>query len=577
MNIGDEDSVSGQRRPFDPFGEDEVVDYERAPLTASEEPLLDAARPEGFEPPEPEQKGGSVGRSAAFFSIATALSRVVGLGREILVAALFGITGPMSAFTIAFQIPNLMRSLFADAALQTAFIPVFVAELQKGRKKEAFRLAMNAALLLTVVTGLLSAVFVLIAPLVVPLFAPGFKGGLLTLTIALSQLMFPILILIGITSVVAGVLNSFHRFAAVAVAPIFWNLAIIATVVALTPQLEGEDRIYAYAVGVLLGTVVQLAIPAWDLRNTPFQISLPSLREAFTSPEVRQVLVLMLPVMLTIGLLNFNLLVNSLFGTLVSDQGPAAIDKAFRLYILPQGLTVVALTVVLYPTLAGYASRGEMGRLRDTLGNGMRQVILLTLPAMAVLLALSEPIVRVVYQRGEFTPEQTTLVASALFWLAFSLPFNGLLTMQNRTFFSMQDPWLPAAFAGVNLALTAGIAAALYRPYGIPGIMFATAAASAICTVGQSFVLRRRLGGMELVRLASVSARVIAASLLLAGVSWGIWHLLDGAVGSSLLGQIVSVGTALVLGGAVFVGAVLAMRVPEAQQLLRLASRVRGG
>ena len=575
MNIGDEGSGGGQQRPFDPFGEDEAIDYERAPLTASEEPLVDAARPEVFEPPEPEKSRGGVARSAAFFSIATAVSRVVGLGREILVAAMFGINGPMSAFTIAFQIPNLMRSLFADSALQTAFIPVFVAELEKGNRKEAFRLAVNAALLLLVLTGLLSALFILLAPVLVPLFAPGFKGGLLALTVALSQIMFPILILIGITSVVAGVLNSFHRFAAVAVAPIFWNLAIIGTVVALTPSLEGEDRIYAYAIGVILGTVVQLAIPAWDLRHTPFRFSWPNFKEALTSPDVRRVVVLMLPVMLTIGLLNFNLLVNSFFGTLVSDQGPAAIDKAFRLYILPQGLTVVALTVVLYPTLAGYASRGEMGRLRDTLGNGMRQVVMLTLPAMAALLALSEPIVRLVYERGEFTASQTTLVASTLFWLAFSLPFNGLLTIQNRTFFSMQDPWLPAAFAGLNLALTAGIAAALYRPYGLPGIMFATAAASAICTIAQSVVLRRRLSGMELVKLASAGGRIVIASILLAAVSWGIWHLLDGALGTGLVAQIISVGLALGLGGVVYVGAVLAMRVPEAQQLLRLVGRVR--
>ena len=575
MNIGDERPDSGQRRPFDPFGEDEPVDYERVPLTPSEEPLSAGPAQEVFEPPETGKSGGSVARSAAFFSIATALSRIVGLGREILVAALFGIKGPMSAFTIAFQIPNLMRSLFADAALQTAFIPVFVSELEKGNRKEAFRLAMNAMLLLTIATGLLTAIFVLAAPFLVPLFAPGFKGELLTLTIILSQIMFPILILIGITSVIAGVLNSFHRFAAVAVAPIFWNLAIIATVLVLTPSLEGDDRIYAYAIGVVLGTIVQLAIPTWDLRHTPFRFSLPHLKEALTSPDVRRVVVLMLPVMLTIGLLNFNLLVNSLFGTLVSDEGPAAIDKAFRLYILPQGLTVVALTVVLYPTLSRYASRGEMDKLRDTLGNGMRQAILLTLPAMAALLALSEPIVRLVYQRGEFDSAETVLVASALFWLSLSLPFNGLLTMQNRTFFSMQEPWLPAAFAALNLALTAGLAAALYDPYGLPGIMFATAAASAIATVLQSVVLRRRLRGLEVMKLLTVTARVLIASALLAGVSWETWHLLSTALGTGLGAQIISVGVALLAGGALYIGAILAMKVPEASQLLRVARRIR--
>src|SRR5262249_10736256 len=154
-----------------------------------------------------------------------------------------------------------------------------------------------------------------------------------------SQILFPILILLGATGMVVGVLNSYDRFAAFAISPFFWNVVIIAVLVLLAPAFHGNDRIYAYAIAVLPGTVVQLASPALDLRSTPLRF-----RRVFDwrMPEVRRVLLLMLPVTLSLGLINFNLLINSFFGTLVSDQGPAAIDKAFRIYILPQGIFSVA-------------------------------------------------------------------------------------------------------------------------------------------------------------------------------------------------------------------------------------------
>ncbi len=270
-----------------------------------------------FIPPEFDEKEGRLGRSTAFFSIATAFSRVAGLVREIFAASYFGINGPMSAFTLAFQIPNLVRSLFADAAIQAAFVPVFTEELEKGNKREAFRLASTLIYLVTMVLAAITAIFVLAARLVVPIFAPGFSGEILDLTVTLSQILFPILIMLGATGMVVGVLNSYDRFAAFAISPFFWNVVIILVLVLLAPAFHGDNRIYAYAIGVVVGTAVQLAIPAWDLRNTPFR---PLLKIDWQMPDVRRVLMLMLPVTLSLGLINFNLLINSFFGTLVSDQ-----------------------------------------------------------------------------------------------------------------------------------------------------------------------------------------------------------------------------------------------------------------
>jgi putative peptidoglycan lipid II flippase len=526
----------------------------------------------GEEPaadPAPGAQGGRIARSTAFFSIATAASRIAGLVREIFAAGYYGVNGPMSAFTIAFQVPNLVRSLFADAALQPAFIPVFTEQLEQKHYREAFRLASTLLLLVTLVLGAITALFILIAPLVMPLFAPGFKGDLLDLTVTLSQVLFPILILLGASGIVVGILNSYDRFGAFAIAPFFWNVTIIIVLVLVAPAFHGQNRIYAYAIGILVGTLVQLLIPAFDLRNTPFKFSLSF---EWRNPGVRRVLLLMLPVTISLGLINFNLLINSLFGSLVSEEGPAAIDKAFRIYQLPQGIFSVAIATVLFPTLARFASRGEHDNLRATMANGMRQILFVLVPASAAVLVLSEPMIRLVYQRGEFTPDQTTLVATALFWFAFSLPTNGLFLLLTRTFFSLQRPWVPTAIAAANLAVTALTALGLYH-LGVGGIVASTAIATTASVIAQCVVLRRLLDGLELTRLLSSGIRIVLAAAALAVVSFGVWDVLDSQLGRGLFGQIVSLGLGLGLGGLTYVAAAKLMRIAELEQILRLLRR----
>jgi putative peptidoglycan lipid II flippase len=548
-------------------------DRERAALAS--DAAVRAA--EAFEPGEDTtgdpalgRQAGRIARSTAFFSIATAASRIAGLAREIVAASYYGVYGPMSAFTIAFQVPNLVRSLFADAALQPAFVPIFTEQLVKKNYREAFRLASTLLLLVTLVLGAITALFVLLAPLVMPLFAPGFEGEILDLTVTLSQVLFPILILLGVSGVVVGILNSYDRFGAFAISPLFWNLTIIAVVILLVPAFHGQNRIYAYAIGILVGTVVQLLIPSFDLRNTPFRFSWSF---EWRNPDVRRVLLLMLPVTISLGLINFNLLINSLFGSLVSDQAPAAIDKAFRIYQLPQGVFSVAIATVLFPTLARFAARGERENLRATMANGMRQILFVLVPAAAAVLVLSVPMIRLVYQRGQFTPEQTTLVATALFWFAFSLPTNGLYLLQTRTFFSLQRPWVATGLAGFDLAVSTLAAFALYRPFGAGGIVAGTGIGTTVAVVAQAVVLRHEIGGLELEQLLSAGLRIALAAAALAAVSFGVWDALDSALGRGLAGQIVSLGTALAIGGGVYVGLAKLLRVAELEQVARLLRR----
>jgi putative peptidoglycan lipid II flippase len=556
-----------------PKAPDTPEDDERAALDAD----VGLREAEAFNPgeelsgdPAPGRQGGRIARSTAFFSIATAASRVAGLGREVVAAGYYGINGPVSAFTVAFQVPNLIRALFADAALQPAFVPVFTELIGKKEYKDAFRLASTLLLLVTMVLGVITALFVVLAPVVMPIFAPGFKGEIRDLMITLSQVLFPILIMLGVSGVVVGILNSYDRFGAFAISPLFWNLTIILVLVVVEPMFHGQNRIYAYAIGILVGTLVQLMIPVWDLRNTPFKFSFSF---DWRHPGLRRVLWLMLPVTISLGLINFNLLINSFFGSFVSNQAPAAMDKAFRIYQLPQGIFSVAIATVLFPTLARFANAGEIDNLRATMANGMRQILFVLVPAAAAILALSDPMIRLIYQRGEFNPAETAVVATALFWFAFSLPTNGIYLLQTRTFFSLQRPWQATSLAVIDLVVSALAALALYKPFGVAGIVAGTGIGTTAAVVAQALILRRKFGGLEFGRLFSTAARITIASAALAGVSWVVWDLLDAALGRGLGGQIVSLGGGLAVGGLVYVAVAKLLRVAELEQITRLLRR----
>jgi putative peptidoglycan lipid II flippase len=559
--------------------DDETRDFDAIPveLTAGEEPATEAVTAVAESR---QSRAGRLARSTAFFSFATGLSRIAGLVREIVAASYFGITPPMSAFTFAFLVPNTVRSLFADAAIQAAFVPVFTEQLEHGRRRQAFHLASTLIFVATVILGAITALFILIAPWVMRVLAPGFEGEVLDLTISLSRLLFPILILLGVSGLVVGILNSYDRFGVFAIAPFFWNLAIIAVLVGLAPAFPADDQIYAYAIGVLVGTVVQLAMLVWDLRNTPFGIRravLAPLRgrisEALRDVDVRRVLVLMMPVALSLGLINFNLLVNSFFGSLVSDQAPAGIEKAFRIYMLPQGVFAVAISTVLFPTLARLAARRDYGELRSTMAGGMRQIVLLLTPAAAAILVLAEPMTRLIYERGAFDAAQTELVSEALFWFAFSLPFNGLFLLLTRTLFSLQRPWVPTAISAVNLGITALAALILYGPFGVGGIVAATAIATAASVALEAGILRSALGRLELGRLLITTLVVGVASAALATTSFVVWTALDDVLGRGLIAQVTSLTFALGAGLGAYVGAIAFIGLPEARQVWALLRR----
>jgi putative peptidoglycan lipid II flippase len=519
------------------------------------------------ENPAPRQR--RLARNTAIFAVATGVSRVVGLVREIVAASYFATSAAKSAFTIASQIPNLVANLFAQAALSAAFVPVFTDLLQQGKRREAFRLASTLFWLILIGLGAITAVLILTAGVFMPLFTVGFNVSTTDLTVGLSQVLFPVVLLLSLSGLLVGILQSYDQFTIPAIAPAVWNAVILVLLVALHGHFHGSDQVYAYAIGWLVATVVQFGMVAYALGRIDFRLKFEL---DWRDPRVKQVLVLMLPITIGLGIVNLDQLINSVFGTLVSPHAPAAIDNAFRIYMLPQGLFSVAVTTVLFPTLSRQAARRDAAGLRRSVGTGMRQINLLLIPSAAMLMVLTTPIVRLVYQHGSFGPASTDRVSIALFWFAVTLPFGGINLLLTRTFFAVQRPWIPTRLAAMNMVVDIIVSVSLYKPLGIAGLVIGTAAANVMMTWLQLSYLRIGFNGrIEGPQTLMITVRILVASAITAAAAWVVWKVLGGVVGTSLIGQLISVGLAITAAAVVYARLVLAMRIPEARQIEALA------
>jgi putative peptidoglycan lipid II flippase len=512
--------------------------------------------------------------STAIFSAATALSRVFGLLREIVARRYFGVEGAgINAFTIAFQVPNLVRALVADAALSSAFVPVFSELLEKGERARAWRVASSLIWILLLGLTAITALFMLAAPWVMELFGYG-EGETGELAVTLSRILFPIVVLLGIFGIVVGILNSYEHFTVPALSPVFWNLAIIAGLVIGVPRADSTDgQLYVYAGSIVVGTVIQFLLPLPWLTGLDGRLRLAI---DWRDPAVKRVFVLMLPVTLGLGLINVNALIGSFFAARYIDRtiAPSAIDAAFRIYMVPQGMFSVAVATVLFPALSRLAARSDDEGFRSTVGLGLRQIAFLLVPASVAFAVLAEPIVRLLYQRGEFDAHQTDVVAAALAAFSLGLTFNGAMLMLNRAFFGLQAPWIPTWVALGNLILNTVLFAVFYR-VGTWGIPFAISLANLAGTAALVVLLRRRLGDVEDARTARSTVLIAIAAIPLAVVSYAVWWVLDEVLGRSFGGQLVSLTVALAAGGLTYAFSCRLLGVRELNALLSLRARAR--
>ncbi len=523
-----------------------------------------------------------VARSAGTVGAATLLSRVLGLVREQVMATLFGAGFATDAFNVAFRIPNLLRDLFAEGAMSSAFVPTFTETWHTRGEREAWGFGRQLMVTLGGLLLLVIAVGFVAAPWLVRAFAPGFGSvpGKLELTVLLTRVMLPLLPLVALAAAAMGMLNARGRFAVPALAPALMNLGMVGFGVALIPVCRGwgQPPILAMAIGVVLGGLLQLGCQLPSLTGLGFALRFEWPRP---HPGVRRVGALMLPATVGLAGTQLNLFVSTLIASLLVQGSVSWLWYAFRIMQLPIGVFGVALATVSLPALSRAAVEKDMAALKTTLSATLRLVFLLTVPAAVWLAVMSRPVIALLYEHGRFHPSDTERTAAALVAYCIGLPAFAAVGVLTRTFYALGETRTPvqASFVavGINLALNLLFIGPLrFLGLGHVGLALATSATAIGNLLQLALYLRRRVGPLEGRRMLDTLLRVLAASVVIAAVCgapllWlgGRWHRGSGPEG-------VAVAAGLLIALVAGYGAMKLLGVEELHVVESLARSVRG-
>lgn len=502
-------------------------------------------------------------RAAGLVSILFAVSRLLGLLREVVIGAQFGTGAELDAYLAAFRLPDLIFYLVAGGALGSAFIPTFTASLARSgdvRYLAAWRLASAVSNLVLLVTTALAIVAALLAkPLVAYVIAPGFAPEQQAFTVTLMRIMLVTPVIFGLSGIVMGILNSFQHFLAPALAPVVYNLAIIAAAWLLAPRLG----VIGLALGVVAGAALHLLvqIPALLRRRPRYTPHL-----GVDNPDVREVGRLMGPRVLGLAAVQINFLINANLASRLAPGSLSAFNYAWLMMLLPQGIVAQGIATAVFPTLSAQAAQGQIELLRRTLNGALRAVLWLTLPAAAGLLILRRPLIEVFFQRGEFTAQSTSMTAYALSFFAFGLVAHSLLEVITRAFYALHDTWTPVKIGIGAMAVNIVLSVLLLRPLAYGGLALANTIATTLETLTLLWLIRPRLAGLGGRLLVNTLVRSLAATLFMAAAL--MWFLARWGDGSAWL---VAVG-GLALGGLAYGGAALLLGRRELRSLLRRAA-----
>jgi putative peptidoglycan lipid II flippase len=487
-------------------------------------------------------------KAAGVVGAATLLSRILGYIRDAVIAWYFGAGHSSDAFIAAFRIPNLLRKLFGEGAISNAFIPVLTDYLTEDGKDEGLRLARSALFVLSILLVALSILGVLLAPLIVKVIAPGFfdSPGKIPLTITLTRIMFPYIFFIGLVALCMGILNVFGHFAAPALAPVLLNLAMICSVIFICPYLS--NPVMGLAIGVIMGGVLQLGL------QLPFMFRKGLIlrpKGKLFHPGLKKIGVLMPPIILGGAVYQVNVLVGGLLGSLLKEGSVSYLYFADRLVQFPLGIFAIAAATAVLPSLSRQAALNDIDALKDTFGYAVRLIIFLTIPSMVGLIILREPIVALLFQRGEFSSLATQLTAQALLYYAMGLGAFAAVKIVAATFFALKDTRTPMAMALISIGVNIALGIILMRPLAHAGLALATSLASILNLGLLVHALRSKLGSLGWRIIMRSAYRTLFSAGFMGVVVWGavfvfippeggeVMELLLGLIGCILTGLII--------------------------------------
>jgi putative peptidoglycan lipid II flippase len=505
-------------------------------------------------------------RSAGLISVATMASRVLGVAREMVLSAFFGASGgvEMDAFNVAFRVPNLVRDLFAEGAMTAAFVPTFTRTLTTRGPDAAWRLGSLVINALLLVTGVLVVLGMIFAYPITHAIAPGFADipGKLELTTQLTRIMLPFLTTVAAAVAIMGMLNSLRRFFIPALAPAMFNVATIVCAFLLVPVMPhvGQPAIAAIAIGTLLGGLGQIVLQWPSLRREGFRYR-PIID--FRDPDLREVLRLMVPGTVGLAAVQINVFVNTYLATSQEQGAVSWLTYAFRLMYLPIGLFGVAIATAALPEIARRASDNDMRGMRQTVATALRMMLMLNVPATIGLIALAQPIVALLLERGRFTPHDTAATAAALMFYAPGLLGYSTVKIASPSFYSLRDARTPVTVSVIAVLANLTINLLLVRVMGYRGLALGTALAAIFNAGLLLWLLRRRLGGLEGRRVTVALIKITVASAAMGAAA----QLTSRSLATLIPGHN-SISRGTQLGGAIAVGIVVLV---AAARVLRLA------
>ena len=456
-------------------------------------------------------------QAAGVVGTATLFSRILGFVRDAAIAWYFGAGFASDAFIAAFRLPNLFRRLLGEGAFGAALVPVFTEVHVSQGKRESGRLAAAAMRLLALMLTVMTIGSILLAPILVRLIAPGFTGEKFHLTVVLARIMLPYVFFVCAVALCAGILNVYGHFAAPALAPVMLNLAMIGAVFLLAPRMEVP--VVGLAIGVVLGGMLQLGLqlPPIVRHGVRFWAGL-----SLFHPAMLPIGRLMLPVIVGGAVYQINVLINTLLGTLLAEGSVSVLYYADRLVQFPLGLFAITVTTAILPSLSRQAAAGDYEGLGETLGQALRMVFFLTFPAMVGLIVLREPIVALLFERGEFDLAATRLTAGALSYYALGLWAFATVRVVASSYFALRDAKTPLMAAVASIVANTILGALLMQAMAQNGLALATSIASMLNLVLLIVGIDSKLQGLNWRKMLPSFIKTVCISGLMGLFVWAV-------------------------------------------------------
>lgn len=508
-------------------------------------------------------------KAAGFLMAAQLVSRLLGFLRETLIAGFYGQGPATDAYNAAFILPDLLYWLLVGGVLSAAFIPVFSEYIAKGKEDEGWKVVSSVVNLIFLTLGLLIFIGLLFTPQFLRLMVPGFEPENMVLATHLTRILLIQPLFMAISGLIMGVLNSYKIFWPSALGAVLYNACVIFFGTILANPADPES-ISGFAVGVVVGAFVSFAVQIPALRKVGVRYH-PIID--WHDPGVRRIGALAVPIIISYSLNQIQVAVSTNFGSSLPSGSITAIWYSYRLFQLPVGIFAIAIAVATFPTMTEQAALKQWDKLRQTISQAVRMVVFITLPMSVGMIVLRFPLIRVLFQHGNFTAQDTITTAIPLFYYAIGISAQSVIQILPRAYYALQDTWTPVLLGIIAMVVNVVAMVLLIGPLAHGGLAFATSIAAVVNMILLFYVLRRRLGKMDGWAMVWTSAKSLVASLIMAAVIWVWSEWLTPLIGVRTMASVTLLITGTILGVVVFAGMAKLLRMDEFTQTMGLVNR----